>query len=83
MNCHGLAAQLSTGPSLSFKLLTLRANSGLTFNYLLFFFFFSSFFRWEDAVPDFEAALQLDSNLASAHVNIGLIYIIKNSNYHK
>lgn len=81
MNCHGLAAQLSTVPSLSFKLLTLRAYSGLTFNYLLFIF--SSFFRWEDAVPDFEAALQLDSNLASAHVNIGLIYIIKNSNYHK
>lgn len=41
------------------------------------------FFRWEDAVPDFEAALQLDSELASAHVNIGLIYIIKYSNYHK
>ncbi|KAL9955567.1 hypothetical protein ACROYT_G036906 [Oculina patagonica] len=39
--------------------------------------------RWEDAVPDFEAALQLDSELASAHVNIGLIYITKYSNYHK
>jgi len=39
--------------------------------------------RWEDAVPDFEAALQLDPNLASAHVNIGLIYITKYSNYHK
>lgn len=40
-------------------------------------------FRWEDAVPDFEAALQLDSELASAHVNIGLIYITKYGNYHK
>jgi len=39
--------------------------------------------RWEDAIPDFEAALQLDSELASAHVNIGLIYITKYSNYHK
>ena len=40
-------------------------------------------FRWEDAVQDFEAALQLDSELASAHVNIGLIYITKYGNYHK
>lgn len=47
------------------------------------FEFFWLFSRWEDAVPDFEAALQLDSELASAHVNIGLIYIIKYSNYHK
>ncbi|XP_068717425.1 uncharacterized protein [Montipora capricornis] len=39
--------------------------------------------RWEDAVPDFEAALQLDATLASAHVNIGLICIIKYTNYHK
>lgn len=47
------------------------------------FEFFWLFSRWEDAVPDFEAALQLDSELASAHVNIGLIYITKYSNYHK
>lgn len=39
--------------------------------------------RWEDAIPDFEAALVLDPELASAHVNIGLIYIIKYNNFHK
>ncbi|XP_048585429.1 uncharacterized protein LOC5512045 isoform X2 [Nematostella vectensis] len=39
--------------------------------------------RWEDAIPDFEAAIRLDPSLASAYVNIGLIYIIKHSNYQK
>ncbi|XP_031569552.1 uncharacterized protein LOC116304042 [Actinia tenebrosa] len=39
--------------------------------------------RWEDAIPDFEAALELNPELPSAHVNIGLIYIIKYNNYQK
>ncbi|KAK3699161.1 hypothetical protein QZH41_011884 [Actinostola sp. cb2023] len=39
--------------------------------------------RWEDAIPDFEAALELDPYLACAHVNLGLIYIIKFNMYQR
>ena len=40
-------------------------------------------FRHEDAIPDFEAVLKLDKEMATAHVNLGLIYMLKMENYHR
>ena len=39
--------------------------------------------RHEDAIPDFEAVLKLDKDMAVAHVNLGLIYVLKMENYHR
>ncbi|XP_074650504.1 uncharacterized protein LOC141905524 isoform X2 [Tubulanus polymorphus] len=38
--------------------------------------------RWEDAIPDFEAVLKLNKDIACAHVNLGLIYYQLES-YHR
>ena len=40
-------------------------------------------FRHEDAIPDFEAVLKLDHQMAVAHVNLGLIYMLKMDNHHR
>ena len=40
-------------------------------------------FRHEDAIPDFEAVLKLNKEMATAHVNLGLIYMLKMENYHR
>ena len=45
--------------------------------------FYGCHFRHEDAIPDFEAVLRLDSQMACAHVNLGLIYMLKSENYHR
>ena len=39
--------------------------------------------RHEDAIPDFEAVLKLNKDMAVAHVNLGLIYLLKVCNYHR
>lgn len=39
--------------------------------------------RPEDAIPDFEAVLKLNKDIACAHVNLGLIYMTKHLNYHR
>ena len=37
-------------------------------------------FRWEEAVNDFESALELNINIPAAHVNLGLIHLTKFNN---
>ena len=39
--------------------------------------------RYDDAIPDFEAVLKLNKDMAVAHVNLGLIYMLKLDNYHR
>ena len=39
--------------------------------------------RHDDAIPDFEAVLKLDKDMAVAHVNLGLIYMLRHENYHR
>ncbi|XP_076446152.1 uncharacterized protein LOC143283739 isoform X2 [Babylonia areolata] len=39
--------------------------------------------RPEDAIPDFEAVLKLNKDIACAHVNLGLIFMTKHQNYHR
>ncbi len=39
--------------------------------------------RHEDAIPDFEAVLKLNKDMAVAHTNLGLIYMLKMENYHR
>ena len=39
--------------------------------------------RHEDAIPDFEAVLKLDKDMACAHVNLGLIFMEKMQNHHR
>ena len=36
--------------------------------------------RHEDAIPDFEMVVKLDTTMASAQVNLGLIYMLKMNN---
>ena len=43
----------------------------------------NSFFRPEDAIPDFESVLKLNKEIAAAHVNLGLIYMTKHMNFHR
>ncbi len=44
---------------------------------------FAWFFRHADAIPDFEAVLKLDKDMAVAHVNLGLIFLQKLENHHR
>ncbi|KAK7097844.1 uncharacterized protein [Littorina saxatilis] len=39
--------------------------------------------RPEDAIPDFEAVLKLNKDIACAHVNLGLIFMTKYMNHHR
>lgn len=41
------------------------------------------FYRFEDAIPDFESVLKLNKDIACAHVNLGLIYMNHYENYHR
>ena len=40
-------------------------------------------FRPEDAIPDFEAVLKLNKDIACAYVNLGLIFMTKHLNHHR
>nr|KAG5709228.1 hypothetical protein BaRGS_017980 [Batillaria attramentaria] len=44
---------------------------------------YNSLGRPEDAIPDFEAVLKLNKDIACAHVNLGLIFMTKHQNYHR
>ncbi|GFR77474.1 tetratricopeptide repeat protein 6, partial [Elysia marginata] len=44
---------------------------------------YNSLGKPEDAIPDFESVLRLNKDIAAAHVNLGLIYMTKHSNYHR
>ncbi|CAL1530862.1 unnamed protein product [Lymnaea stagnalis] len=37
----------------------------------------------ESAIPDFESVLKLNKDVAAAHVNLGLIFMTRHSNYHR
>ncbi|KAL2099075.1 hypothetical protein ACEWY4_005555 [Coilia grayii] len=39
--------------------------------------------QWKQAVADFEAVVRLDSTIAVAHVNLGLIYMLKMDQHHE
>ena len=44
---------------------------------------FIALIRYDDAIPDFEAVLKLNKDMAVAHVSLGLIYMLKMENHHR